>query len=118
MPDYISMRLGTFQEIKNKPTNPLEQIMAEVVEYIAVKLNNGVKDPNTCIAEIDPKMLISMLTSNVVMNLFLMLIHRNPKLSSKSRGLMIKELADTIHFMILDCYRHLETQMGDGEIIN
>ncbi len=118
MSEYLSMRLGTVRDIKNKPTNPLEQIMAEIVDFAATKLNDGAADPDTLIATINPKLLISMLTANITINLFLSVISRSPDVTSKSRAILIKELADTIHFMILDCYRHIEGEMPNGETLN
>lgn len=110
--DHFSFTATNYDRVKEKPTNAIEAIMADIVMYAEKKLTEGLLNPMTGLEQLHPKTIIAMLVTNLIINLSYKAIVHDVN-TPAMRLAMIENLMAGIVAMVMDCWTIVETQRAD-----
>ncbi len=95
---------------ENMPTTEPQKSLSDIVFMVKNRLCDAIGDPSTHFAESHPRTLISMVTTNILVNL---MFHSLSVTEVKKRIEVVEEVLDEIKEMTLELWHALEANRAD-----
>jgi hypothetical protein len=96
---------------EHEPDTEPQRSLSEIVFMVKARLSDALENPDTGLVEVHPKTLISMVVSNILVNLLVTAIGSN---DLKLRMKMAKECLEEVQSMSLHLWTALETNKADN----